>query len=247
LDYGLCHLALIPLRKENDHKSEMVSQLLYGDCYKIIDKRKKWFKIRMEWDGYEGWITKPQIHQVSEEIYNEITSTDTIIARDIINYASNQDNLIFPILIGSDLRALKKLNHTFEGETNSPKPDKKKLSKTAFLYLNSPYLWGGRTPLGIDCSGFTQMVYKINGVKLSRDANQQANHGQTLSFIEESEAGDLAFFDDPDGKIVHVGLLLQDNHIIHAHGAVRIDRIDQSGIYNGETHTHNLRIIKKLI
>ena len=105
------------------------------------------------------------------------------------------------------------------------------------MYLNSPYLWGGRTPLGIDCSGFTQIVYKINGVKLSRDANQQANQGQTLSFIEESEAGDLAFFDDPEGKIVHVGLLLEDNYIIHACGTVRIDRIDQSGIYNGETHT----------
>ena len=247
MDYGVCHLGLIPLRKEYNHKSEMVSQLLYGDCYKIIDRRKKWFKIRMEWDGYEGWITQPQIHQVSEEIYNEITSTDTIISSDIMNYVSNQDNLIFPILIGSDLRALKKLNHTFDGETYSPKTNKKKLSKTAFMYLNAPYLWGGRTPLGIDCSGFTQIVYKINGMKLSRDANQQANQGQTLSFIEESEAGDLAFFDDPEGKIVHVGLLLEDNHIIHAYGTVRIDRIDQSGIYNGETHTHNLRMIKKLI
>ena len=151
----------------------------------------------------------------------------------MMNYVSNQDNLIFPIPIGSDLRALKKLNHTFNGETYSPEADKKKLSKTAFMYLNSPYLWGGRTPLGIDCSGFTQIVYKINGVKLSRDANQQANQGQTLSFIEESEAGDLAFFDDPEGKIVHVGLLLEDNYIIHACGTVRIDRIDQSGIYNG--------------
>ena len=225
----------------------MVSQLLYGDCYKIIDKRKKWFKIRMEWDGYEGWITELQTNKVSEEIYNEIISNDKIISSDMMNYVSNQDNLIFPIPIGSDLRALKKLNHTFNGETYSPEADKKKLSKTAFMYLNSPYLWGGRTPLGIDCSGFTQIVYKINGVKLSRDAHEQANQGQTLSFIEESEAGDLAFFDDPEGKIVHVGLLLKDHYIIHAHGTVRIDRIDQSGIYNGETHTHNLRMIKKLI
>ena len=131
--------------------------------------------------------------------------------------------------------------------SNSPKPNKKKLSKTAFMYLNSPYLWGGRTPLGIDCSGFTQIVYKINGVKLSRDAHQQANQGQTLSFIEESEAGDLAFFDDSEGKIVHVGLLLENHCIIHAHGTVRIDQIDQTGIYNGSAHTHKLRMIKKLI
>jgi cell wall-associated NlpC family hydrolase len=90
-------------------------------------------------------------------------------------------------------------------------------------------------------------VYKINGVKLSRDAHQQANQGQTLSFIEESEAGDLAFFDDSEGKIVHVGLLLENHCIIHAHGTVRIDQIDQTGIYNGSTHTHKLRMIKKLI
>ena len=133
------------------------------------------------------------------------------------------------------------VNHIFQ------KKNKKELSKTAFMYLNSPYLWGGRTPMGIDCSGFTQIVYKINGIKLYRDSYQQANQGQTLSFIEESEAGDLAFFDDSEGNITHVGILLENHYIIHAHGTVRIDRIDQSGIYNGETHTHKLRMIKKII
>jgi len=247
LEYGVCHLGLIPLRKEYNHKSEMVSQLLYGDCYKIIEKRKGWAKIRMEWDEYEGWVSQAQINQVTEEIYNQITASDKKISSDLVNYIVNEENLIFPILIGSDLRAVKTLNHAFEGESQSPKPDKKALAKTAFMYLNAPYLWGGRTPLGIDCSGFTQIVYKINGIKLSRDAYQQANEGQTLSFIEESEAGDLAFFDDQEGNITHVGLLLENHHIIHAHGTVRIDRIDQSGIYNGEKHTHKLRIIKKII
>jgi len=123
------------------------------------------------------------------------------------------------------------------------------LAKTAYLFLNAPYLWGGRNLLGIDCSGFTQIVYKINGIPLDRDASQQALQGQTLSFIEESEAGDLAFFDDTEGNITHVGLLLEDHHIIHASGCVRIDRIDQSGIFNSETqsHTHKLRFIKKMI
>jgi len=123
------------------------------------------------------------------------------------------------------------------------------LASTAYLFLNAPYLWGGKTLIGIDCSGFTQMVYKINGIKLSRDAYQQALQGQTLSFIEESEAGDLAFFDDAEGNIKHVGLLLENHHIIHAHGTVRIDRIDQSGIFNlnKQTHTHKLRFIKKMI
>ena len=121
--------------------------------------------------------------------------------------------------------------------------------KTAYLYLNAPYLWGGKSPLGIDCSGLSQMVYRINGYQLHRDASQQAKQGQTLSFIEESQAGDLAFFDDPEGNIIHVGILLPNHKIIHAHGQVRIDGIDQTGIFNKEiqNHSHKLRIIKSIL
>lgn len=240
---------MIPLRKENNHRSEMVSQLLYGDCYKIIEKRKNWDKIRMEWDGYEGWIDQNQVYKTSKESFDKITNAHVMVSTDLVNYITTQDNLLFPILIGSDLRAMKTLQHQFEGESHRPEKNKKILTSTAYLFLNAPYLWGGRTLMGIDCSGFTQMVYKINGIKLSRDAHQQALQGQTLSFIEESEAGDLAFFDDEEGNIKHVGLLLENHHIIHASGTVRIDRIDQSGIFNVETqiHTHKLRFIKKLI
>ena len=125
---------------------------------------------------------------------------------------------------------------------------KSNLIKTASLYLNSPYLWGGKTPSGIDCSGLTQMVYRINGHFIPRDASQQVELGETLSFIDESQAGDLAFFDDDEGKIIHVGILLENNYILHSHGKVKIDRIDQTGIYNSETqkHSHKLRIIKKI-
>ena len=123
------------------------------------------------------------------------------------------------------------------------------MAQTAFMYLNAPYLWGGKSPFGIDCSGFTQMVYKLNGYSLLRDASQQATQGVPLSFIEESEAGDLAFFDNEEGKIIHVGLIMDDNYIIHASGKVRIDRLDHLGIYNAELnkHTHKLRVIKKII
>ena len=237
------------MRKENSHQSEMVSQLLYGECYKIVEKRKNWVKIRLEWDGYEGWIDQNQLNKISRESFDKITQSTLKISIDLVNYITTEENLLFPVLIGSDLRGLKTLRHRFEGEFERPKKLKKSLISTAYLFLNAPYLWGGKTLLGIDCSAFTQMVYKINGVKLSRDADQQSLQGQTLSFIEESEAGDLAFFDNAEGKITHVGLLLENHHIIHASGTVRIDRIDQSGIFNVETqsHSHKLRFIKKMM
>ena len=141
------------------------------------------------------------------------------------------------------------LNHTFEGAESVGHKVKSKLVETAILYLNTPYLWGGKTPFGIDCSGFVQMVYKLNGFNVLRDASQQASQGEALSFIEESEPGDLAFFDNSEGDIIHVGIIMEDHHIIHAHGKVRVDLLDQSGIYNVDTktHSHKLRVIKKII
>ena len=138
--------------------------------------------------------------------------------------------------------------YKFDGPTTTGFTTKEKLVGNALIYLNTPYLWGGRSPFGIDCSGFTQVVYRLQGISLPRDAYQQAEIGTTLSFIEESEPGDLAFFDNNEGKIIHVGIILENNHIIHASGKVRIDRIDQQGIFNKEKgqHTHKLRLIKSI-
>ncbi len=152
-------------------------------------------------------------------------------------------------MIGSNISAITLLQHSYSGPSFKGKNKKAKLLEIASLYLNAPYLWGGKTPMGIDCSGLTQMIYRINGHQIPRDASQQALLGSTLSFIDESEPGDLAFFDNEEGAIIHVGLLLENNYILHAHGKVRIDRIDQTGIYNIDTqqHSHKLRIIKKII
>jgi len=244
MQYGICNLSIVPLRHEVSDTSEMVSQVLYGDIFKVIEQRKSWSKIRLAFDKYEGWIDNKQYIEISEDEYKIIKNESPKLSTDLIEFVQDEDQQLYSIPHGLSL-----MKHTFEGSFTQKKESKDELISTAFSYLNAPYLWGGKTPFGIDCSGFTQMVYKINGYGLLRDASQQATQGEALSFIEESEPGDLAFFDNAEGNIVHVGIIMKDNYIIHAHGKVRIDRLDHSGIYNADkrTHTHKLRVIKKII
>jgi gamma-D-glutamyl-L-lysine dipeptidyl-peptidase len=249
MQYGICHLSIVPLRFEASDTSELVSQVLYGDYFKVLEQRKSWSKIRLAFDKYEGWIDNKQYVEISNNQYTNLQSTKSKLSIDLVEFIQDKHEQLYPILLGSSLNGLDILNHSHDGTLVEGKHPKDNLIKTAFLYLNSPYLWGGKTPFGIDCSGFTQMVYKLNGYKLLRDASQQATQGEALSFIEESEPGDLAFFDNNEGAITHVGIIMKDNYIIHAHGKVRIDRLDHSGIYNVDKkmHTHKLRVIKKVI
>ncbi len=249
MQYGICPLSIVPIRLFPEDASEMVTQALYGDHFKVLEMRKKWSRIRFGFDKYEGWIDNKQWHEVSEEQYNSIHTETPKLSADVMDYITTDTQLMIPIPMGSCVNQAEILSHTFEGASISGKLGKASIIETAFMYLNAPYLWGGKTPFGIDCSGFTQMVYKLSGYKLLRDASQQATQGEALSFIEESEPGDLAFFDNAEGNITHVGIIMHDHYIIHAHGHVRIDRIDHSGIYNVEKniHTHKLRVIKSII
>lgn len=237
------------MRKENNHTSEMVSQLLYGDCFRVIGGGEEWYHITSLLDDYSGWIDHKQGKIIPRNEAEKIGINSPAYTTELIDYIETKDNQLTSLVLGSNISGVSLLNHTYLGPSFAKKNRKEKLLETASLYLNAPYLWGGKTPMGIDCSGLTQMIYRINGYKIPRDANQQAQLGTTLSFIDESKPGDLAFFDDDEGKIIHVGLLLENNHILHAHGKVRIDRIDQTGIYNIDTkkHSHKLRIIKKII
>ncbi|WNH12066.1 NlpC/P60 family protein [Thalassobellus suaedae] len=249
MQYGICNLSIVPLRKEATDTSELVSQVLYGDIFKILEQRKNWSKIRLAFDSYEGWIDNKQYLETTEEQYKYLHKETPKLCIDLVEFIQDTNQQLHPIVLGSTLNALSILNHSHDGNIVEGKAPKENIIQSAFLYLNAPYLWGGKTPFGIDCSGFTQMVYKLNGYKLLRDASQQATQGEALSFIEESEPGDLAFFDNNEGVITHVGIIMKDNYIIHAHGKVRIDRLDHSGIYNVDKkmHTHKLRVIKKVI
>ncbi|PSG88322.1 C40 family peptidase [Aurantibacter aestuarii] len=249
MQYGICNLSIIPLRIEPADTSEMVSQILYGEHFKVLEIRKNWTKVRLAFDKYEGWIDTKQYILIKEEDYKILTNETSKLSSDLVDFVQDEHTQLYTISLGSTLNGLKLLNHSFEGHIIEEQKPKSQLISTALNYLNAPYLWGGKTPFGIDCSGFTQMVYKLNGYKLLRDASQQATQGEALSFIEESEPGDLAFFDNNEGHIIHVGIIMEDNYIIHAHGKVRIDRLDHSGIYNAEKrqHTHKLRVIKKIV
>ena len=252
--FGVCNLSNIPLRIEPSDRSEIVSQVLFGEHFEVLEQNKQWAKIKLQYDNYEGWVDSKQFQIITKSEYDLLSEEPIVLNSDLIEYITTPNNSLMTIPLGASLSFLnhKEINvdnYEFEGTKISGIKPKSNLINTSFMYLNAPYLWGGKTPFGIDCSGFTQMVYKLNGYYLSRDASQQAIQGEALSFIEESEPGDLAFFDNEEGKIIHVGIIMDDNYIIHASGKVRIDRLDHLGIYNADLnrHTHKLRVIKKII
>ena len=252
--FAICNLAIIPLRAEPSDRSEIVSQVLFGEHFEVLERQNQWAKIKLQFDDYEGWVDSKQYQTISEKSYTDLSKDAVILNADLVEYVTNAKNMFIPIPLGASLSFL---NHSeiniegfeFEGMKISGIKDKSDLIATAYQYLNAPYLWGGKTPFGIDCSGFTQMVYKLNGYKLLRDASQQSTQGDALSFIEESEPGDLAFFDNEEGKIIHVGILNEKKEIIHASGFVRINKFDPSGILNDteEFYTHNLACIRRMI
>jgi len=249
MPYGICPLSIVPVRSLAEDASEMLTQLLYGDHFKILEERKKWSKIRIGFDHCEGWIRKNQWYPISEDQFKTLeTYEDVKFSADLVSVVCTDNDMLIPVVLGSSIAHTNILPHRFDGNYSMDQNRKSGLVDTALLYLNAPYLWGGKTPFGIDCSGLTQMVYRIHGCPLKRNAGEQATQGEALSFIEESEAGDLAFFDNKEGVIDHVGIIMQNNYIIHAHGKVRIDRLDHTGIFNTEEnrYTHRLRVIKKI-
>jgi len=250
MQYGICPLSVIPIRSNAENAGELLSQLLYGEHFKILEQRKFWSRIRVAFDGFEGWVNNQQIALIEEEDFMEIENSNIVKhSSDLISFVSTETRTLLPIVLGSSILNSKILPYTFEGSSILSKSKKSKFLETALLYLNVPFLPGGRPPFGIDSSGFSQMVYKINGYPLKRTASEQSTQGEALSFIEESEPGDLAFFDNKEGEIDHVGIIMKDNYIIHSNEKVRIDRLDHTGIFNAETrnYTHSLRVIKKMV
>jgi hypothetical protein len=256
--YGICNLSIIPVRQQPSEKSEMVTQLLFGETYNVLDKMNGWLLIQSETDQYEGWIDEKIMWPVDETYIGLYKLGPSVLLDETVSevVCENSGNTQF-LVRGSTLPLYNNGKFTINdqvyktnGRTQSLNhiPDPHSLVHTALKYLQSPYLWGGRSPFGIDCSGFVQAVFRFCGYSLPRDASQQVKLGEGIDFISAVQPGDLAFFENNNGAISHVGILLSPQQIIHASGCVKIDPIDHQGIFSQQSgkYTHSLRIIKRI-
>ncbi|WP_439882450.1 C40 family peptidase [Pontibacter sp. MBLB2868] len=244
------------MRAETSDKAEIVTQMLFGECYEVVARDENWMQVQLVTDGYRGWIDFKQHNPVTVEYYKEWRNTTHPRTMDLVQVVSNAEVRI-PVGIGCYLPFFDGMNirvnddkFVYNGRASNPSVPVTTVQvvKVASNFIKAPYLWGGKSIFGIDCSGFTQQVFGICGYQLPRDAYQQVNHGEEVHFATQTQPGDLAYFSNEEGRIIHVGIMLEGNQIMHAHGEVRIDTLDHNGIYNAarKRYSHKLRIIKRI-
>ncbi|HSV88676.1 MAG TPA: C40 family peptidase [Bacteroidales bacterium] len=257
MNQGICLLSVACMKAEPNYQSELVNQMIFGDLYEVVRTSKEWTLVRLVHDDYQGWINMNQVTWVPDENFLQLKTAPVAIAADLIQVVEDITlKTSYPIGAGSYLYNYGKGEFAIAGKTfryfgkvvENFLTHPQRLCDYALMFLNSPYLWGGRSPFGIDCSGFMQLVLKMGGIFIPRDTNMQVNIGETIELINEAIPGDLLFFGEHDKPITHVGMLLADGLIIHAFGKVRVDLVDHNGIFNREQkrYTHSLRTIKRL-
>lgn len=245
---AICNLSVIPVRASADDRSEMVTQLLFGEKIKVLEINNQWLKIEILHDGYQGWVDNKQLIEItSEEAVSLETKAHRTTAVSSLKTPWGQTTVLQgSVPLSTDpIFELGGFNYQWLSAISTH--INKDITTVSLSYLNAPYLWGGRTQFGIDCSGFTQTVFHQMGFFLHRDASQQVLQGEEIK-LEHAKLGDLAFFiSEKTGRVNHVGIILADCKIIHAHGRVRIDTLKPEGIYNEEQkyYSHKLSNVKR--
>jgi gamma-D-glutamyl-L-lysine dipeptidyl-peptidase len=253
---SICPFGVIPLRNEPSERAELDSQILFGEVFWVVEVLAGWCRVRCDFDGHEGWVDEKLVISSSQREIEMWQTRDGVVVQSpfikLIREPYKSGQLVSAgsriVFNGEDRNSfmIGKREYYLQSALSDRKPD---LEEVAKGFLNAPYLWGGRNFFGIDCSGLSQVVFKIMGHKLPRNATQQMECGTMVSFVEEARPGDLAFFDNEEGEIVHVGICLGSGRIIHASGEVRMDHLDHQGIFSRERqkYTHHLRVIKRII
>jgi len=249
----ICVVSAAPIRNEPSHRSEMTSQLLFGEMAILLEEKEEWRKIKCLHDGYEGWLTHHLVTSIEE---TRATAPGAFVTTGLLNPATLPDQLL-NLPMGSSLtgmdeetRLLWDGKHKYHGTyRNTLLPYSEDLFwNTVQPWINAPYLWGGRTFMGVDCSGFVQVIFKVLGIPLLRDAYQQAGQGLPVTDLFVAQTGDVAFFENETGRITHVGIILNGDSIIHASGKVRVDALTEKGIFNKDLNklTHKLHSIRRM-
>ena len=239
MEYGVVSINIVPVRKKNNAKSEMINQLFFGEIISIIEVKDNWSLIRSNLDDYKGWIRNLHFQKIQKKDYNLLSKKQNEFATN--EMVLTNDDIEITIPTGSLISSAKFLKYNYK-TTNASKS----LQETIKSFLNSPYLWGGKTKFGTDCSGLVQSIFKTINIILPRDACDQYKSGKEIN--SDFKLGDIAFFGESSKKITHVGILIDNTKIVHAYGVVRVDKFTSEGIYNNEEKriTHILQKVKRV-
>jgi hypothetical protein len=257
MNYGICTLGVIPVFRTPEITGNIINQLLFGETFEVIEQQGILAQVRSAHDQYEGWIDSRQSETIGVEEFTYLADHNHAVIQDLAAVVI-RGGIEFPVVKGGTLPqdehgrfSINADEYIFRGTSLQPPQgplESSHLMTIARSYLNCPYFWGGRSPFGIDCSGFVQTVFKCLGIKLKRDACQQVHQGKEITHLSDAKTGDLAFFTSIAKGVPHVGIVWPQGQIIHAAARVRIDQLDATGIYSNaeEKYTHRFTWIRRM-